>query len=63
MKRFQIEIRISDLDEWLSHGESMDMPEEMMNHTDWDQLVRLTLDELKAEIAKKQADGVAADGN
>jgi hypothetical protein len=56
MKRYHFEIRISDLDEWISHAESMDMPEEMMIHTDWGHLVLLTMEELKAEIAKKRAD-------
>jgi hypothetical protein len=64
MKRYHIEIRISDLDEWISHSETMDGPEGMISRIDWDYLVKLTLEELKAEIAKKQADEAGAeDGN
>jgi hypothetical protein len=56
MKHYRFEIRVADMDVYISHAESMDGPEGMISRIDWDYLVKLTLEELKAEIAKKQAD-------
>jgi hypothetical protein len=56
MKSYKVEIRVLDTDEWTSHSESVDIPDGMMEQVNWKHLVYLTLEELKAEIAKKQAD-------
>jgi hypothetical protein len=57
MKSYKVEIRVLDTDEWTSHAENVDAPEDMISRgIDWDHLVQITLQELKAEIAKKQVD-------
>jgi hypothetical protein len=62
MKSYKVEIRVLDTDEWASHVESIDVPEGMMSRSiDWDRLVQITLEELKVEIAKKQADDAGAE--
>jgi hypothetical protein len=61
MKHYRFEIRVADMDEYISHAESMDGPEGMILHIDWEHLVQITLKELKDEIAKKQAGEAGAE--
>jgi hypothetical protein len=56
MKNYHVEIRVMDRDVWESRSNQMEVPEGMMDHVDWDKFVHLVLEELLAEIAKKQAD-------
>jgi hypothetical protein len=64
MKSYRVEIRVMDRDVWESHSENMEVPEGMMDHMDWEHLVFLVLNELKAIIAEKQAgEAGAEDGN
>jgi hypothetical protein len=54
MKRYHVEIRVSDLDVCESHSETMEVPDVMMDHIDWDQFVQQILHYLQTEIYLKQ---------